>query len=227
MLEVEVDRREDLGSLLSSIGMDVTKKELPADYRWTGHGPQGPCFVGLERKKLADFTNSTNYGRLIAQATRMGKELSYCYLLLEAIVRPEPGTGYLMELGRHKRWKVVYNKGLSVRYRTLLGKLMTLTHKGPFRYFHSSNPEQTAQRWFGVGKPRSIIPFAAERTNSPSVSAISAARSLPSVSLRASSTTGERICTANPVSGGDSQFTLTRSIRPVGRCQFRWKAIDF
>ncbi len=146
MLQVEVDRREDLGSLLSSIGMDVTKKELPADYRWTGHGPKGSCFVGLERKKLGDFTNSTNYGRLIAQATRMGKELSYCYLLLEAIVRPQPGTGYLQEWGyRRKRWKIVYNKGLSVHYRTLLGKLMTLTHQGPFRFFHSPSAEQTAR----------------------------------------------------------------------------------
>lgn len=148
-LEVQVDRREDLGSLLSSMGLVVEKRELSsADYRWEGQGPRGSCLVGLERKKLKDFANSTNYGRLIAQATRMGRELSYCYLVLEATIRPEPGTGYLQELsyrGGKPVWKVVFNKGISIRFRTLLGKLMTLSHHGPFRYFHSPRAEETAR----------------------------------------------------------------------------------
>ena len=144
-LSIDVDRREDLRLLLERAGMAVTTRELlSADYRWEGQGPKGSCLIGLERKKLRDFITSDNYGRLVAQGIKMSQEHTYSYLLLEAIIRPQSGTGYLESYDyRSKRFQVVYVRGLSVHWRTLMGKLFTLSEQFPFRFIRTAGSEQT------------------------------------------------------------------------------------
>lgn len=66
------------------------------DAAWMGEGPEGPVFIGMERKRINDLVSSIDSGRLSgSQLLLMQRSYWRSYLVVEGIWRPDPATGIL------------------------------------------------------------------------------------------------------------------------------------
>jgi ERCC4-type nuclease len=86
LIDSRIGSRE-LAPLLPPIPCELTRLEY-GDCSWVGNGPDGPVFVGVERKRLRDLLNSMESGRLINhQLLGMSRAYHYSYVVIEGIWR--------------------------------------------------------------------------------------------------------------------------------------------
>lgn len=125
---IEVDYRRGSGELerlFLPFGVKVVKTTLNSgDFRWIGNGPNGPCAVCVERKRIGDLIDSMESRRLSGHQLReMAEEYDFCYLIVEGIWRPGPngetevltGKGSWHSQGVHYRAIDNYLDGLNLR----------------------------------------------------------------------------------------------------------------
>lgn len=92
-----VDPRIGSGELFTDIKLrvngacEIADPQLPGgDFAWEGKGPDGPVYVGVERKRLSDMLTSLRYGRYAGyQAVQMSNMYDVCYLVVEGLWRPD------------------------------------------------------------------------------------------------------------------------------------------
>ncbi len=78
------------------------------DASFLGNGPDGPVFVGLERKHIRDLISSMDSGRLYNhQLPGLLSSYSYIYICVEGLWRH--GKGGLIEVWSKKGWRTLYN----------------------------------------------------------------------------------------------------------------------
>ncbi len=93
---------------LSRLGYHVQSQRLDAgDFSFPGEGPNGPCLIGIERKRLGDLVQSLKSGRLVGhQAIQMRQQYDYCYLLIEGVYRVNEYNQVEIPIGR-SRWSSI------------------------------------------------------------------------------------------------------------------------
>lgn len=105
--------------------------------------------VGIEIKKILDAVNCMYSGRLADHQIPLMKE-SYdiCYLIVEGLWRPEPGSGILQyykgELGKWGRWQDVTNGRKRLMYSSFESWLTTMAMVGGMSVKTTSYAEVTA-----------------------------------------------------------------------------------
>ena len=111
---IELDYRRGSGELekgFLAYGIRVHKKTLEyGDFAWEGNGPNGRCFIGAERKLVADMIDSMQTDRLAGhQAQGMRNCFDRAYLLLEGIWRVGDQGEVLLFTGKdgagRPRWR--------------------------------------------------------------------------------------------------------------------------
>lgn len=113
-----------------------------ADFAFTGNGPDGDIFIGVERKTIPDLTASIRSGRFQAhQLPGMIKDYDRVYLLIEGITKPND-EGFISSLvGR--QWKTYPN---ALQDRELAGLTTTLEEFAGVRIIYSRFPRDSANR---------------------------------------------------------------------------------
>jgi len=78
------------------------------DFMFSGRGKgKEPWLVGVERKTIRDLLNSIASGRFAGhQLLGLLNSYNVVYLVVEGLVRPNPGTGVL-EIRRNRQWVVL------------------------------------------------------------------------------------------------------------------------
>jgi ERCC4-type nuclease len=104
-MDILLDPRQGSGELqpgLEDVGFKVTVAQMDAaDFVFEGHGPAGPCLIGVERKRLRDALQSMQTGRFSrSQLPSMLATYEYNALVIEGVWKPDPETGQLMTLGK-------------------------------------------------------------------------------------------------------------------------------
>lgn len=104
-----IDDRTGSAELEPHISPPKALCHLPfADVCWSGHGPQGPVSVGVERKRIDDLLQSMTSGRLSGhQVIGLRENYDYIYLLVEGMWRPDQHTGILQKFRGSGRWSSI------------------------------------------------------------------------------------------------------------------------
>lgn len=130
---ISVDPREgsrDLIAPLRSLGLTVEPETLEyADVAFTGHGPDGPCRVGIEYKSLGDLLNSMRNGRLAGhQLPGMAQHYQFVVLVIRGVWRE--GANGMVEEGMRGGWRELRLGTTSFSWRELSGYMDTLEFIG-------------------------------------------------------------------------------------------------
>jgi ERCC4-type nuclease len=141
---------------------------LPAgDFFFTGHGPitddntTGTVSIGLERKTISDFFNSSNSGRLVAeQLPKLIDLYNYRYLIIEGQAKVDWSSGELMELWNGS-WvpiaRKIKNRTVSYTGEQLLGAMNTIATFTPVTLIRTFGLHDTldvvATLWHWWSKP--------------------------------------------------------------------------
>jgi ERCC4-type nuclease len=89
---VELSSLFPVGSKVESTRMEY------GDFAFVGNGPEGPTFIGIERKTIRDLIQSMENGRLSGhQLIGLKETYSWVYLIVEGVWRSNPATGILEE----------------------------------------------------------------------------------------------------------------------------------
>ena len=101
---IYIDDRAGSGTLLSLFQSHrtrpaVTLRRLPAaDFCFSGHGPKGPCLIGVERKTIRDMLQSIRTGRFSGeQLPKLLDHYEFAFLTVEGRVRINTANGFLEE----------------------------------------------------------------------------------------------------------------------------------
>jgi len=108
---MQVDDRTgsvELADTIRAMHIEVEVKRLPfGDFAFDGLGPQGPCTIGVERKRLRDLLCCIQDGRFAAhQLPGMIETYDFCYLIVEGRWSVDPKTEGLIEVGK-EGWRPV------------------------------------------------------------------------------------------------------------------------
>ena len=163
---IYIDDRAGSGTLLPLFQSHRTRpavslRRLPAaDFCFSGHGPKGPCLIGVERKlvtgkeskdsngnrdmQFRDALSSIQTGRIVEQVTGLLDHYEFSYIIVEGIVRTNPETGMLEEWFRGK-WDTCYLGRQPWLAARLYNALDDITWHYPVRILHSSNERQTVE----------------------------------------------------------------------------------
>jgi ERCC4-type nuclease len=143
-----LDDREDTAlfeCLTKTYDFPVIKQHLEfGDALWEGNGPDGPCMVGVERKRLNDIVNSMTSGRLVGHQLRgMWECYDYIYLLIEDIF--QPGKNGEMEIWRNGKWMPLWSvRGEACTYRQIQAFLNGLVVASGVALLRTSSTRETA-----------------------------------------------------------------------------------
>lgn len=126
---IDIDPREgsrDLAAPLRALGLTVELRQMEyGDVAFTGHGPHGPCRVGIEYKTLSDLLGSMRTGRLAGhQLPGMAKHYQYVFLLIRGTWRE--GANGMVEEPVRGGWREVRLGTTTYDYRELSGFINTL-----------------------------------------------------------------------------------------------------
>jgi ERCC4-type nuclease len=80
---IYVDDRVGSVEVAEYLSDPVVMRLKSGDFCWEGQGPEGPVMVGVERKRLRDFINSVESGRLTNQLLDMQCHYHFLYLVVE------------------------------------------------------------------------------------------------------------------------------------------------
>lgn len=139
-----VDERTGSRELLQSIrnfGCDAELTKLDAaDFAFSGCGPEGDVYVGVERKTISDLVQSMRSRRLAGfQHVQMSRIYDECYLFVEGLWRRGRDTG-LLEV-RNSTWHVLRG---NIRYAEADRFLCSLQHQGGIHIWRTADEEETA-----------------------------------------------------------------------------------
>lgn len=113
------------------------------DFAFTGNGPDGPIFIGVERKTIPDLTHSVRSGRLQShQLPGMIKTFDRSYLLIEGITKPDE-HGLITSLIGKGHWQSVAN---AFGEKELQNLLVSLEEFAGIRVIHSSFQKDSAKK---------------------------------------------------------------------------------
>ena len=116
-----------------------------ADFAFTGNGPQGPVFIGVERKALLDLLGSMTSGRLSGhQLTGLRDAYDHVYLLVEGIWKADRRSGVLMRPVK-RRWIPVTLGSRRFMARELYNFINTLAVICGVHVVFTSDPYETGQ----------------------------------------------------------------------------------
>lgn len=87
----------------------ISITRLPAaDFAFQGDGPDGPCMIGVERKRIKDMLSSIRTGRFSGeQLPKLLDNYEFAYLIVEGWVRTNYQTG-ILEAWWGKHWSPVH-----------------------------------------------------------------------------------------------------------------------
>jgi len=112
-----------------AIPLEVCHLEY-ADAAFVGNGPDGPCYIGIERKTIGDLMNSLRSGRLGGhQLGGLIENYDAAYLILEGILKPGNGGELLTSYG-NGQWRPAYNGRTVMLYREVDNFLTTMETAG-------------------------------------------------------------------------------------------------
>lgn len=96
-------RGPDKGSFLideiRKCGLPCLPQALPfGDAAFSGHGPEGGCDIGVERKRVQDMLDCIESARLTGhQLPGMRDQYRFRFVMMEGFWRRDPGNGNLLE----------------------------------------------------------------------------------------------------------------------------------
>lgn len=135
---------KELDQHLTRVDTQLTRLEY-GDAAFVGNGPEGPCFIGVERKALRDFIQSMVRGRLAAhQIPGMMKTYETIYVVVEGIWRSSPSDGTLQILCG-KSWRpLIFGKRVFTAAE-VWNFANTLTIKAGIHVVYTQSPKTTAE----------------------------------------------------------------------------------
>ena len=145
-----------------NIPVEMSKKEMDAgDFCFEGHGPDGRCLIGVERKKVRDMITCIRNGRFAGhQLPLMEQMYQFQYLIIEGLYRPS-ADGLIEEpVGTpgKKYWQPISINGSRHMYIELAGALFTLEQMTNLHIHYAPTSDTTVQhlltlyRWWNGKK---------------------------------------------------------------------------
>lgn len=126
-------------------GTVVVERLEFGDAAFMGNGPDGPCLVGVERKKVHDLVNSIANGRLSGhQLIGLCNSYNEVYLVVEGVCRPNPEDG-LLEVWSRRCWHPLEMGSRRFMARDVWAYLETMRMVMGVGVWHTANQEETAQ----------------------------------------------------------------------------------
>jgi ERCC4-type nuclease len=124
---------------------DDRRKIQAGDFAFMGHGPEGACLVGIERKRVRDLISSIESGRLAgSQLPNMLKVYQVNYLIVEGWYRPNHNN-LCLELPAGKgKWRDTIWQDRRMHYLALDAFLNTVRMKSPVQVIKTRTPHETA-----------------------------------------------------------------------------------
>lgn len=161
MILIDDRERDDIDAEVRALGIDaVTTRMEFGDCAFVGNGPDGPCEIGCERKKLSDLINSMKDRRLSgAQLRGMWQTYQYVFLFTEGQWRPGPG-GAIEEMRYDPRskkyaWQPFYRNGCAsdryaISYNQIMGYLTGLELRGGVVWRRTRDVKETAAQYVAL-----------------------------------------------------------------------------
>jgi ERCC4-type nuclease len=150
---IHVEKRIGSGELaayLTSLGTPTSLDSFKyGDFYFLGRGEDDcPVPVGIERKALSDFIDSTMSGRLTKQLTGMLSVYKDLWIVVEGVWRTNQSG--VIEVPKGKKngktvWAPYQLGGKMVMYRELEGQLLTFEMKCGLRIRYTNNKEATCR----------------------------------------------------------------------------------
>lgn len=122
---------KELLPLIRQIGIKAELAHLPfGDFSFSGNGPKGEIYVGIERKTLHDLLNCIDTSRYSAhQKPGMDVLYSIKYLMVEGIFKAHD-KGWLMEGNQQGQFWICKPGGRPVLYSKLRRYMFSVGHSG-------------------------------------------------------------------------------------------------
>jgi ERCC4-type nuclease len=125
-------------------GMAEVSRLQFGDAMFVGNGAEGPCLVGVERKRIGDLVNSIANGRLSGhQLIGLCNAYNVTYLVVEGLYRPAPKDG-LLEVWRHGHWGPLEMGKRRFMARDVWAYLETWRMVMGVGIWHTASPDETA-----------------------------------------------------------------------------------
>jgi ERCC4-type nuclease len=115
------------------------------DFCFSGHGPKGPCLIGIERKSVKDMLNSMRTGRFDGeQLPKLLDHYEFTYLLVEGHYRTNWRTGMLETHGKDGWWTLTLGQSefLGLELESFLN---TVTIRTPVRVVRTHDERGTVE----------------------------------------------------------------------------------
>lgn len=139
---------------------DDRRKIQAGDFSFMGYGPEGPCLVGVERKKVREMLGHIQYDKTTgsrlhgSQLPQMLKVYDFNYLIVEGYYKTNHKTACLELPAGKGKWRDTVWKDQRMHYRALDSFLNTIRLKSSVQVIKTKTPHDTAMeihilhRWF-------------------------------------------------------------------------------
>jgi ERCC4-type nuclease len=138
----------ELADCLRAMHVEVEVKRLSfADFAFDGHGPKGPCTIGVERKRLRDLLCCIQDSRFAAhQLPGLIETYDHCYLIVEGKWSVDPKTEELIEVCKDGWRPVRLGPSHDTRYCEVDNYLNSIATMSSCRVKTSTCPAETVMQ---------------------------------------------------------------------------------
>jgi len=127
------------------VHIEVTHLDF-GDAMFAGDGPDGPCMIGVERKRVGDLIQSMRSRRLSGhQLPGLMDSFDYVYLIVEGLYRP--GQDGILEVYYRGKWITSRER---IMYREIDAYLNTLTVRAGVMVLRSGSEPETSTQIFSL-----------------------------------------------------------------------------
>lgn len=133
----------ELLSLFKPYGVDVEPTRLEsADAAFAGHGKDGDCMVGIERKRITDLIQSMRDRRLSgSQLPKLLADYSYVFLIVEGMW--QPGAGGEVQTWQGNGFKPLWAANKPILYAEVDNYLNSMSLRGGIEVKRAGTPKET------------------------------------------------------------------------------------